>query len=103
MIGFALSCFGILLFLWIQFGGSTPLKPEGYRVKVAFPEAIGLNKDVDVRAAGITIGTVREVKVDQKTNRALATLVLEARHAPLATDAKAILRSEERRVGKECR
>jgi phospholipid/cholesterol/gamma-HCH transport system substrate-binding protein len=92
MVGFALSCFAILLFLWMQFGGSTPLKPEGYRVKVAFPEAIGLNQDVDVRAAGITIGTVRKVEVDHESNRALATLVLESRYAPLSSDARAILR-----------
>lgn len=92
MIGFALSCFGIVLFLWIQFGGSTPLKPEGYRVEVAFPEAIGLNEDVDVRAAGITIGTVRKVEVDHESSRVLATLVLQPRYAPLSSDARAILR-----------
>ena len=32
MVAFALSCFGILLFLWLSFGGSVPLRPEGYRV-----------------------------------------------------------------------
>ena len=92
MVVFSMSCIGILLFLWLQFGGATPLKPEGYRVKVAFPEAVGLIDDVDVRAAGITIGTVRNVEVDAKSHRALATLVLEARYAPLASDSRAILR-----------
>ena len=28
--GFALSCFGILLFLWITFGGPTPFKAKPY-------------------------------------------------------------------------
>jgi len=28
-VGFALSCFGLALFLWIAFGGPLPLKPEG--------------------------------------------------------------------------
>ena len=28
---FAFSCFGLLLFLWLSFGGSIPLKPKGYR------------------------------------------------------------------------
>ena len=42
MVLFALSCFGILLYLWLVFGGSTPLKPQGYRVKVNFPEATQL-------------------------------------------------------------
>ena len=32
MVVFALSCFGLLLFLWLAFGGAVPLKPKGYRV-----------------------------------------------------------------------
>ena len=92
MVAFAFSCFAILLFLWLQFGGPIPLKAEGYRVKVAFPEAVGLAEDVDVRSAGISIGTVRKVEVEEGTHRALATLVLESRYAPLASDARAILR-----------
>ena len=39
MVAFALSCFGLLLFLWLSFGGPIPLKPKGYRVQVGFPEA----------------------------------------------------------------
>ena len=31
MAVFALSCFGLLLFLWLAFGGPVPLKPKGYR------------------------------------------------------------------------
>ena len=37
MIAFALSCFGILLYLWLTFGGSMPLKPQGYRVHGRLP------------------------------------------------------------------
>ena len=33
MVVFALSCFGLLLFLWLAFGGAVPLKPKGYRVQ----------------------------------------------------------------------
>ena len=92
MVAFTLSCFAILLALWLQFGGSIPLKPQGYRVQAAFPEAVGLIENVDVRAAGLPVGTVREVEVDRQTGRALATLELESRYAPLASDARAILR-----------
>ena len=92
MVVFAFSCFGILLFLWLQFGGATPLKPEKYLVKVGFPEAVGLLQDVDVRTAGITIGTVRDVEVEESTNRAVATLALDEAYAPLSRDAHAILR-----------
>lgn len=92
MVVFAFSCFGILLFLWLQFGGATPLKPEKYLVKVGFPEAVGLLRDVDVRTAGITIGTVRDVEVEEHSNRAVATLALEEAYAPLPSDSRAILR-----------
>jgi ABC-type transporter Mla subunit MlaD len=92
MVVFAFSCFGILLFLWLQFGGATPLKPEKYLVKVGFPEAVGLLQDVDVRTAGITIGTVRDVEVEESSNRAVATLALDEAYAPLSGDARAILR-----------
>jgi virulence factor Mce-like protein len=92
MAVFAFSCFGILLFLWLQFGGATPLKPEKYLVKVGFPEAVGLLPDVDVRTAGITIGTVRDVDVEEHSNRAVATLALDEAYAPLSEDARAILR-----------
>ena len=37
MAAFTLSVFGLLMFLWIAFGGVLPLRPEGYRFKVAFP------------------------------------------------------------------
>ena len=92
MVVFAFSCFGILLFLWLQFGGATPLRPEKYLVKVGFPEAVGLLQDVDVRTAGITIGTVRDVEVEEHSKRAVATLALDPEYAPLARDARAILR-----------
>ena len=36
MVAFALSCFGLLLFLWIAFGGPVPLTPKGYRVTASF-------------------------------------------------------------------
>ncbi len=39
MVIFALSCFGLLTFLWISFGGSVPLKPKEYQLKIHFPEA----------------------------------------------------------------
>ena len=37
MVGFALSCFGLLLFLWLAFGGPIPLKPKGYRSRSRSP------------------------------------------------------------------
>ena len=49
MVVFALSCLGLLLFLWLSFGGPIPLNPQGYRFRVAFPEANQLSVQADVR------------------------------------------------------
>src|SRR2546423_2438273 len=94
MVLFALSCFGLLLFLWLSFGGSVPLKPKGYRVQVAFPEATQLGDYADVRTAGVSVGKVRLKKLDPKGNRTIATLEIDRRFAPLRSDAKAILRQK---------
>jgi phospholipid/cholesterol/gamma-HCH transport system substrate-binding protein len=94
MVVFALSCFGLLLFLWLSFGGPIPLKPQGYRVQIAFPEATTLAKEADVRIAGVSVGRVRELKLDGDNNRTLATIELEREFAPLRADARAILRQK---------
>jgi phospholipid/cholesterol/gamma-HCH transport system substrate-binding protein len=93
MVLFALSCFGLMLFLWLSFGGAIPLKPKGYRFEVAFPEATQLAAEADVRVAGVAVGKVRSKRVDPKEpNRTIATIELERRYAPVASDARATLR-----------
>src|ERR687895_2707298 len=94
MVVFALSCFGLLLFLWLSFGGAIPLKPQGYRVQVAFPEATTLATEADVRIAGVSVGKVRKLEVDGDRNRTLATLELDREFAPLRTDTRAQLRQK---------
>jgi len=94
MVVFALSCFGLLLFLWLSFGGPVPLKPKGYRVTVNFPEATTLAQEADVRVAGVPVGKVRKVDVGPGTNRTVATIELERRFAPLRSDARAVLRQK---------
>jgi virulence factor Mce-like protein len=94
MVVFALSCFGLLLFLWLSFGGAIPLKPQGYQVRVAFPEATTLATEADVRIAGVSVGKVRKLEVDDPHNRTLATLELDREFAPLHTDTRARLRQK---------
>ena len=94
MVLFALSCFGLLLFLWLSFGGSVPLKPKGYRIQVSFPEATQLGDFADVRTAGVSVGKVRGKERDPAGNRTLVTIELDRRFAPLRSDARAILRQK---------
>jgi phospholipid/cholesterol/gamma-HCH transport system substrate-binding protein len=95
MVTFTLSCFGLLLYLWLSFGGSIPLKPNGYRFKVAFPEATQLGVEADVRIAGVSVGKVRAKSTDPAhPNRTVATIEMQSRYAPVARDTRAILRQK---------
>ena len=88
MVGFALSCFGLLLFLWLAFGGATPLKPKGYQFKVSFGEATQLAHEADVRISGVPVGKVKDIETNQRTGRSDATIQLDPEYAPLPSDAQ---------------
>jgi phospholipid/cholesterol/gamma-HCH transport system substrate-binding protein len=92
-VAFALSCFGLLLFLWLAFGGPTPLKPEGYRIHVPFQEATQLAIESDVRSSGVTIGKVKGVELSDEGD-ADATLEIDEEYAPLPENTRAILRQK---------
>jgi phospholipid/cholesterol/gamma-HCH transport system substrate-binding protein len=94
MVGFALTCFCLLLFLWLAFGGPTPLKPQGYRVKVSFGEATQLAHEADVRISGVPVGKVKDISTNSATGRSDAVIELQPEYAPLPADAKAILRQK---------
>src|SRR3954470_7284282 len=91
---FALSCFGLLVFLWLSFGGTVPLKPQGYRVKVLFPNAVQLAAQGDVRVAGVPVGRVVKVERAPGGKGTLTTIQLDNGYAPLSSDARAMLRSK---------
>ncbi|HEV2061468.1 MAG TPA: MlaD family protein [Solirubrobacteraceae bacterium] len=94
MVGFALSCFGLLLFLWLAFGGAVPLKPQGYRVDVSFAEGTQLAVEADVRISGVPVGKVKSVEPNPETGRSDATIQIQERFAPIPKDTKAILRQK---------
>ena len=95
MVGFALSCFGLLLFLWLAFGGPIPLKPKGYRFNVAFGEAATLlAQEADVRISGVSVGKVKTIEPDKRPGASDATIELDAAYAPIPKDATAILRQK---------
>ena len=94
MVGFALSCFGLVLFLWLAFGGPIPLKPKGYQVSASFAEASQLATEADVRISGVPVGKVKAIEPDARTGRSLVTFELDAKYAPVPSDAKAMLRQK---------
>jgi phospholipid/cholesterol/gamma-HCH transport system substrate-binding protein len=92
--GFALSCFGILLFLWITFGGPTPFKAKPYEIKVPFNEATQLAQQSDVRISGVSVGKVQNIEVSPDGKRALATIDIEDKYGPIPEGTRAILRTK---------
>jgi ABC-type transporter Mla subunit MlaD len=92
--GFALSCFGILLFLWITFGGPTPFKARTYEIKVPFNEATQLAQQSDVRISGVSVGKVQNIEVSPDGKRALATIDIEDKYGPIPKGTRAILRTK---------
>jgi phospholipid/cholesterol/gamma-HCH transport system substrate-binding protein len=92
--GFALSCFGILLFLWVTFGGPTPFRAKTYEVKVPFSEATQLAEQSDVRISGVNVGKVQKIELAPNGKQALATAAIDAQYAPLPESTRAILRTK---------
>ena len=92
MLAFAGSCIGLLIFLWISFGGATPFAPEGYRVNAEFNQAIALGAQSDVRISGVSVGKVVSVTQDKRTGLSKALIQIQSRYAPLPANTQAILR-----------
>jgi phospholipid/cholesterol/gamma-HCH transport system substrate-binding protein len=102
-VGFTLSCFALLLFLWVTFGGPVPFKPQSYRFTADFPEAITLQKEADVRIGGVSVGKVKELGLAPESecqenpetcNATRATIEIDPQYAPISSDAEAILRQK---------
>ena len=94
MAVFTLGCFGLLLFLWMAFGGTIPLQPQQYQIHASFPEATTLAEQADVRIAGVNVGKVRKKELDKPGTATRVTLTIEPQYAPLPEDTKAILRQK---------
>lgn len=91
---FALSCFGILLFLWVTFGGPTPFRAKPYEIKIPFDEATQLAEQSDVRISGVNVGKVQNIVLAPNRHQAMATVDIDDKYAPLPDRTRAILRTK---------
>jgi phospholipid/cholesterol/gamma-HCH transport system substrate-binding protein len=94
MIAFAASCIGLLLFLWISFGGTTPLSARGYEISAEFNQATELGSQANVRISGVNVGTVVSVSLDRRTGLTRAVMEIDPQFAPRPADTRAILRQK---------
>jgi phospholipid/cholesterol/gamma-HCH transport system substrate-binding protein len=89
---FALSCFGLLLFLWESFGGPVPLKPQGYRFTVALTRSLALAEQSDVRISGVSVGHV--VSLTTHEGRTDVTVEIDHQDAPVRSNDHLTLRTK---------
>lgn len=94
MVAFTVSCIGLLLFLWISFGGSIPFAPAGYRFSVEFDQAAELAPQAQVTISGVTVGRVVSVALDQRTGLERAVIQIDNQYAPRPAGTRAILRQK---------
>jgi virulence factor Mce-like protein len=91
-LAFTLSCIGLIVFVWTQFGGTIPFAAQGYEVSAQFRESGQLVPGADVRISGVNIGKVASI-----ANRGLNSIVtmdIQPEYAPLPVDTRAILRQK---------
>jgi virulence factor Mce-like protein len=94
MVAFATSCIGLLLYLWISFGGTTSLSPKGYQISAEFNQAENLGSQADVRISGVNVGKVISVGLDRHTGLTRAVMEIDPQFAPRPADTRAILREK---------
>jgi virulence factor Mce-like protein len=90
---FALSCFGLLLFLWESFGGPVPLKPKGYRFTAVFPRTLALAEQSNVRISGVNVGHVITLHHD-RDGFTHASIEIAGKYAPIPANMHALLRQK---------
>ena len=91
-VAFALSCIGLMIFVWTQFRGSVPFQPQGYRVGALFRETGLLVPNADVRIAGVNVGKVENVQ--PRGVNSYVTMDIQPQYAPIPVDTRAILRQK---------
>jgi phospholipid/cholesterol/gamma-HCH transport system substrate-binding protein len=91
-VAFTLSCLGLMIFVWTQFGGTIPFSPQGYRLHALFKETGLLVPNADVRISGVNVGKVTDVQA--KGVDSLVTMDLQPQFAPVPVDTHAILRQK---------
>jgi phospholipid/cholesterol/gamma-HCH transport system substrate-binding protein len=91
-IAFTLSCLGLMIFVWTQFGGTVPFQPQGYAVHALFSETGLLVPNADVRISGVNVGKVESVQA--RGVNSYVTLDISHQYAPIPTDTRAILREK---------
>ncbi|HUH91926.1 MAG TPA: outer membrane lipid asymmetry maintenance protein MlaD [Casimicrobiaceae bacterium] len=73
--------FGAILFLALKVGNLLTLdRSPGYRIEASFDNIGGLKLRAPVKAAGVVVGRVENVRLDPKTYEALVTMRIDKQY-----------------------
>src|SRR5207302_1282930 len=89
---FTLSCIGLIIFVWTQFGGTIPFSPQGYQFQARFKETGLLVPRADVRISGVNVGKVAAIQ--NQGVYSFVTIEMQRQYAPIPVDTQAILRQK---------
>jgi phospholipid/cholesterol/gamma-HCH transport system substrate-binding protein len=89
---FTLSCIGLIIFVWTQFGGTIPFGAQGYRVNALFKETGLLVPNADVRISGVNVGKV--ATISNRGVYSFVTMDIKPQFAPIPVDTRTILRQK---------
>ena len=93
MVGFTLSCVGAARVPVARPSAArSRCAPRATASRSAFKEASLLVKEADVRMAGLTVGKVKDKRLDAKNGITIAELEIEEKYAPIPRDTRALLR-----------
>ncbi|MGB9616477.1 MAG: MlaD family protein [Desulfomonilaceae bacterium] len=77
---------GVAIFAYLWFRVLDIGFKEGFPLVARFKSAEGLSKDAQVQMAGIKIGTVKEVKFDPETGKAVVTMMINDAYRNLISE-----------------
>jgi len=85
---------GAMLFLALKVGNLVSFgSPPGYRIEARFDNIGGLKLRAPVKAAGVVVGRVEDVRLDPKTYQAVVTLKIDRDYEFTADTIASILTS----------
>lgn len=91
---FMVAGFAALLMLALQVSGLS-LKPtsDTYTVYADFNDAGSLSPRGKVAMAGVTVGRIRDISLDQKTFQARVAIEIESKYDGIPADSSAVIRT----------
>jgi phospholipid/cholesterol/gamma-HCH transport system substrate-binding protein len=90
---FVLVCLAIFAYAWFSIVGVD--FDKGFELKAHFDSVEGLTKGVQVQIAGIKVGTIKDIRYDKDTGKALVTMEIKKEYEDaIPEDSRVMLRTK---------